>query len=159
MRPFCNTILASREGLRSNSHKTMTVLNDLAKGTLPRKSDSPRVITQIWRWTQDQGWSQDGPSLLKHKDWVRDVAWCPNLGLPNNTIASASQDKTVVLWCENLSTNSWEPVSLPEFQVISPGSHNCWLAAMTPPWTKLRVNIFWRTGKGGFIHLQVCLKR
>ena len=29
--------------------------------------------------------------LAGHSDWVRDVAWAPNLGLPFNTIASASQ--------------------------------------------------------------------
>ena len=31
------------------------------------------------------------PGLARHSDWVRDVAWAPNLGLPKTTIASASQ--------------------------------------------------------------------
>lgn len=35
-----------------------------------------------------------------HTDWVRDVAWCPNMGLPQNLIASCSQDGTVVIWDE-----------------------------------------------------------
>ena len=26
-----------------------------------------------------------------HTDWVRDVAWAPNIGLPSSTIASCSQ--------------------------------------------------------------------
>ena len=72
---------------------------------------------QIWRWTQEEGWKQDGNSLLGHKDWVRDVAWCPNLGMPSNTIASASQDSTVIIWCENLQKQEWEAVRLPDFKV------------------------------------------
>lgn len=71
---------------------------------------------QVWRWS-NEGWSQEGPSLLKHTDWVRDVAWSPNLGLPSSTIASASQDGTVVLWSENLADNTWDFVTLPKFEV------------------------------------------
>jgi len=35
-----------------------------------------------------------------HGDWVRDVAWAPSVGLPNSTIASASEDKSVIIWTE-----------------------------------------------------------
>ncbi|GAA0157146.1 transporter [Lithospermum erythrorhizon] len=38
-------------------------------------------------------WKMDCfPALQMHNDWVRDVAWAPNLGLPKSTMASASQD-------------------------------------------------------------------
>ncbi|KAE8660167.1 Protein transport protein SEC13-like protein B [Hibiscus syriacus] len=41
-------------------------------------------------------WKMDCfPALQMHTDWVRDVAWAPNLGLPKSTIASASQDGKV----------------------------------------------------------------
>ena len=33
-------------------------------------------------------------------DWVRDVAWAPNFGLPMNTLASAGQDGKVLIWTE-----------------------------------------------------------
>ena len=33
-------------------------------------------------------------------DWVRDVAWAPNFGLPMATLASAGQDGKVVIWSE-----------------------------------------------------------
>lgn len=33
-------------------------------------------------------------------DWVRDVAWAPNFGLPMNTVASAGQDGKVLVWTE-----------------------------------------------------------
>lgn len=74
---------------------------------------------QIWRWSQQSGWQQEGPPLVGHKDWVRDVAWAPNLGLPVSTIASAGQDKRVIIWNET-SPGNWEPVPLPEFQVRIP---------------------------------------
>ena len=45
-------------------------------------------------------WQQDGPTLAGHGDWVRDVAWAPNFGLPANTIASAGQDGKVLVWNE-----------------------------------------------------------
>ncbi|KAI7979157.1 hypothetical protein LOK49_Contig480G00004 [Camellia lanceoleosa] len=42
-------------------------------------------------------WKMDCfPALQMHTDWVRDVAWAPNLGLPKPTIASASQDGRVI---------------------------------------------------------------
>ena len=42
----------------------------------------------------------NGASAPSHDDWVRDVAWAPSLGLPSNTIASASEDRSVALWYE-----------------------------------------------------------
>lgn len=48
---------------------------------------------QVWRFG-DMGWQEEEP-LGGHTDWVRDVAWAPNLGLPKNTIASAGQDGQV----------------------------------------------------------------
>ena len=48
---------------------------------------------QIWRYGE-LGW-QEEEHLPGHTDWVRDVAWAPNLGLPKNTIASCGQDGQV----------------------------------------------------------------
>jgi len=36
----------------------------------------------------------------KHGDWVRDVAWAPSVGLPTGTIATCSEDKSVIIWTE-----------------------------------------------------------
>ena len=33
-----------------------------------------------------------------HGDWVRDVAWCNNIGLVHDTIASCSEDQKVKIW-------------------------------------------------------------
>jgi protein transport protein SEC13 len=39
-------------------------------------------------------------TLAGHSDWVRDVAWAPSVGGVAGTIASAAQDKTVIIWRE-----------------------------------------------------------
>ena len=38
----------------------------------------------------DGQWVEE-EKLEAHSDWVRDVAWAPNVGLPVSTIASCSQ--------------------------------------------------------------------
>ena len=46
--------------------------------------------------------------LAGHNDWVRDVAWCPNIGVAQHTIVSCSQDRTVVIWkSADGSKDSW----------------------------------------------------
>ena len=58
---------------------------------------------KIWGFDQQGGWTQAGhfDSANGHKDWVRDVAWAPSAGLLPNTVASCSEDKSVILWTED----------------------------------------------------------
>ena len=62
---------------------------------------------RIWRQSETEGRWEEQPVFsnndASHGDWVRDVAWAPSLGLPANTIASASEDKTVALWYEEMN--------------------------------------------------------
>ena len=37
-------------------------------------------------------------SIGKHEDWVRDVAWCSNIGLMYDMIASCSEDGSCKVW-------------------------------------------------------------
>ncbi len=37
-------------------------------------------------------------TLKKHSGWVRDVAWCNNIGLTQNIIASCSEDGKALIW-------------------------------------------------------------
>ena len=67
----------------------------------------------IWRWREDGSW-QKVEELSEHKDWVRDVAFCPSLGLPTLTLASCSQDGTVRIWT-SVSGGSWSSSTLPSF--------------------------------------------
>ena len=67
----------------------------------------PSAVSQIWHFDETKKqWAQQGKALEAHTDWVRDVAWAPNLGMPMNTIASAGQDGKVVMWTEQ--NNEWK---------------------------------------------------
>ncbi|KAG6575515.1 Protein transport protein SEC13-like B, partial [Cucurbita argyrosperma subsp. sororia] len=62
-------------------------------------------------------WKMDCfPALQMHTDWVRDVAWAPNLGLPKSTIASASQDGQVIIWTVAREGDQWEGKILNDFK-------------------------------------------
>lgn len=43
-------------------------------------------------------WKDIGFIWLICSDWVRDVAWAPSFGLDIDTIASCSQDRTVLIF-------------------------------------------------------------
>ena len=46
--------------------------------------------------------------LSSHDDWVRDVAWCNNIGLMQDTIASCSEDQKVKIWKKELGKDEWK---------------------------------------------------
>ncbi|EFJ27600.1 hypothetical protein SELMODRAFT_94917 [Selaginella moellendorffii] len=75
---------------------------------------------KVWRFS-DGSWKMDCfPPLSKHSDWVRDVAWAPNIGLPRTTMASASQDGTVIIWTQDHSeagSDQWQGRLLNDFKV------------------------------------------
>lgn len=64
-------------------------------------------LVKIWGFREDnQTWVEE--EVLKgHVDWVRDVAWAPNIGLPRSYIATASQDRTVIIWSKNTPNAPW----------------------------------------------------
>jgi len=72
---------------------------------------------KIWREMDGQWLEQklfvNGDNA--HGDWVRDVAWAPSLGMPHNTIASCSEDKTVIIWCED-SQGQWRKAKVLAFK-------------------------------------------
>lgn len=48
-------------------------------------------LVRIWGFNEEaQAWTEE-EVLEGHTDWVRDVAWAPNIGLPRSYIATASQ--------------------------------------------------------------------
>jgi len=75
-----------------------------------------RFHDQEQRWTEEKVWADDDN---KHNDWVRDAAWAPSLGLPSSTIASCSEDKTVVIWTED-RTGVWRKAKTLKFTT------KCW---------------------------------
>ena len=77
----------------------------------PAQAQSQHPL-QVWRWNEAQSqWAAEGPPLLGHADWVRDVAWAPSLGLPKTTLASAGQDGKALVWAED-GAGAWTPTEL-----------------------------------------------
>ncbi|KAG1800800.1 WD40-repeat-containing domain protein [Suillus plorans] len=69
-------------------------------------------LVKIWGYREDtQSWVEE-ETLDGHTDWVRDVAWAPNIGLPRSYIATASQDKTVLIWTKDSLTSPWVKTAL-----------------------------------------------
>eukprot|EP00761_Pharyngomonas_kirbyi_P012299 gb/GECH01012326.1/.p1 GENE.gb/GECH01012326.1/~~gb/GECH01012326.1/.p1 ORF type:complete len:313 (+),score=54.80 gb/GECH01012326.1/:1-939(+) len=75
-------------------------------------------LVKVWKYSpENKEWRLD-QTLAQHRDWVRDVAWAPNVGLPYDMIASGSQDKTVIIWTRNEKDDEWQHVELDEFSAV-----------------------------------------
>lgn len=48
-------------------------------------------LVKLWGFRDDKQEWEEEDVLEGHTDWVRDVAWAPNIGLPRSYIATASQ--------------------------------------------------------------------
>jgi len=72
-------------------------------------------LVKIWRFHEGENVWKAESTLEHHTDWVRDVAWAPNIGLPSSTIASCSQDGTVVVWTQEWNSTTWVKKVLPKF--------------------------------------------
>ncbi|XP_073008902.1 protein transport protein SEC13 homolog B-like [Typha latifolia] len=71
---------------------------------------------KVWE-CQNGIWKlETSPSIQMHKDWVRDVAWAPALGLQKSTIASASQDGVVVIWTKTKEGEHWQGKVMNDFK-------------------------------------------
>ncbi len=69
-------------------------------------------------WTYNESSKKFSVDVVTtHKDWVRDVAFAGNLGLGCETVASCSEDRTVVV-SKRVETadKRWTEVHLPEFR-------------------------------------------
>ena len=120
--PGCAGV-APRRGWRLAAGRPGADRGTATRCTGVRILTSPRPAAQVWRHGEGGGWQQDGLALTGHSDWVRDVAWAPNLGLPANTLASAGQDGRVFIWAEQAG-GGWERTLLQDFQA-RPGPLTC----------------------------------
>ncbi|KAJ2929925.1 hypothetical protein H1R20_g7158, partial [Candolleomyces eurysporus] len=112
-----------------------------APGQAPGSTQAPVVkrfasagcdnLVKIWGYREDsQSWIEE-ETLEGHTDWVRDVAWAPNIGLPRSYIATASQDKTVLIWTKDSPTSPWVKTALdPSSALTSPAAAG---GAQSPP--------------------------
>lgn len=90
----------------------------LTGGSPSVKAGEKRLVTggcdnlaKVWCLKED-AWTLEA-SLDGHSDWVRDVAWAPN----SNTIATCSQDKSVLIWKAEADGATWTktPLSVQPF--------------------------------------------
>jgi len=81
-------------------------------------------LVKIWGYRDDsQSWVEE-ETLEGHTDWVRDVAWAPNIGLPRSYIATASQDKSVIIWTKDNPNTPWVKTTLdPSSALAAPTSN------------------------------------
>ncbi|KAL1211314.1 transport protein SEC13-like protein A [Cardamine amara subsp. amara] len=111
---------------------------------------------KVWKFSNGS-WKMDCfPALHKHTDWVRDVAWAPNLGLPKSTIASGSEDGNVIIWTIGKEGEQWEGKVLKDFKTpvwrvswsltgnllaVSDGNNNVtiWKEAVDGEWEQVTV--------------------
>jgi len=93
-----------------------------------------RIVTggcdnRIRFWNKNnsnQKWEIDSAPIdtsISHTDWVRDVAWAPSIMPNTNIVASCSEDRTVIIWTQELdkdakssNANQWKPFLLNTFQ-------------------------------------------
>mmetsp|Transcript_57353 Transcript_57353/g.134961 ORF Transcript_57353/g.134961 Transcript_57353/m.134961 type:complete len:222 (-) Transcript_57353:27-692(-) len=72
---------------------------------------------RIWSMSEQGHWdcqTLSTPEGVSHVDWVRDVAWAPNIvGLPMNIIASCAADKRVIIW--TVDGSNVQATQLPPF--------------------------------------------
>ena len=57
-------------------------------------------LVKVWQFAAARQEWEAAATLDGHSDWVRDVAWAPNVGLPYSTIASCGQDGLVLMWTQ-----------------------------------------------------------
>lgn len=95
--------------------------------------EAPRIVTggcdnkvRFWVYSYETGtWGADPTSPSSnsastatsagHTDWVRDVAWAPNLVPFHNTVASGSEDCTVLIWRQTEKGGPWTASLLHKF--------------------------------------------
>lgn len=79
-------------------------------------------LVKVWQYDDaSSNWSLHGKPLKMHREMVRCVAWAPNAGLPRSVLASAGQDRKVVVWTRDMAMREgdayeWTAMELPPFQ-------------------------------------------
>lgn len=72
-------------------------------------------LAKVWRFDDASNQWKEEHALRAHGDWVRDVAWSANMGLPMNTIATCGQDGKVFIWTQNEPGGAWNHRLLNDF--------------------------------------------
>lgn len=84
-------------------------------------------LVKIWSYNEEgKSWSVE-ETLEGHTDWVRDVAFAPGVGLPRTYLASAGQDRQVIIWTQDAPGQQWQSKVLDPLPYLSsnaPGANS-----------------------------------
>lgn len=109
---------------------------------------------RMWRQQDDGTWTEEDRQASPHTDWVRDVAWAPNTGMPFNIVASCSEDRNVYIWRQVEKDGLWFPTLMKSFDcpvwrvswsvtgnvlAVSTGDHNVtlWKQSVDEKWIQI----------------------
>lgn len=105
---------AHKIGVNSVSWAPAAAPASLISTTTPKAAAQRRIVSggcdklvTIWGFNEAENKWEVQHQLSEHGDWVRDVAWAPSIGLPTSTIASCSQDGTVIIWTQEEPNSPW----------------------------------------------------
>lgn len=72
---------------------------------------------KVWTKKGNSGWESESlEAEVGHQDWVRDVAFAPNVIPGRSVIASCSEDKTVIIWkLDEENNGKWTSMVLHTF--------------------------------------------
>jgi protein transport protein SEC13 len=113
----CTSIQNDTLGCNSVTWGPYSALGSLSEdGTSTQRlaTGSCDNLVRMYR-LQDGKWEEEAKESNPHIDWVRDVAWAPNTGMPYNIIASCSEDRTVYIWKQTEANGVWTPTLLHSF--------------------------------------------
>ncbi|CDO55058.1 hypothetical protein DV451_000747 [Geotrichum candidum] len=98
---------AHAAGVNSASWAPPTVSRSLVQTNVAGQSQETKRfvsggsdnLVKVWKFDAESNSYIVESELQGHEDWVRDVAWSPSV-LSKSYIASASQDRTVIIWTQ-----------------------------------------------------------
>ncbi|CAM9435842.1 unnamed protein product [Ectocarpus fasciculatus] len=152
----CSHILNDNLGCNSVSWAPFSALGSILEDGRSVK----RLVTgscdntvRIWKHL-DGAWVEEEKTSSPHSDWVRDVSWAPNTGMPYNLIASCSEDRTVYIWKQAERDGKWVPTLMRTFDApvwrvswsitgnvlaVSTGDHNVtlWKQSVDETWVQI----------------------
>ncbi|PVU85239.1 hypothetical protein BB560_007112 [Smittium megazygosporum] len=106
---------AHSSGVNSVSWAPSTPISSLSQPISPNSfvkklaSGGSDNLVKIWDYSDSTKTYELSHTLAAHDDWVRDVAFAPNIGLGSQYLASCSQDKTVILWSCDIPDPNADP--------------------------------------------------
>lgn len=141
--------------------------SDQTAGALRLVSGGDENEAKIWRFDRYSDTWIEEDNLEAHEDWIKDVAWAPNIGLPEEQIATCSTDHKVIIWSRNhLDTNSSEKnsggkSSEATLENLNELARKTWKPTVLPPFDEVISHVSWSlTGgilacSGGVDHISL----